>query len=367
MTITYDFFDGPIPTTPDDTSDPPRFGQPIETTKDAFIIELRKFFNRANITSSRLEEIPTIRKYDVSIVAGENSLETAVKLIQKFPNIKEDLPLIAVLGANGRNLPMGIGGQYVATVSRPSFILGANTEPFALADGQTLIYKTTSVNNDQYTSTIIFRSSRFQDITQATANEIISEIDFQALYAKSANSSGKVLLQYGGPGNRPNILGDIEIVGGTAAIALGFTIGQNAKYKDSIPYRRYHQATYIDIAIEVVSEDSNIRTELTDLLWSFFTLYMDGRDYTFLGRSIFDYSIPNETYQVIIKPDPAMSGEQEVPRPGDEVDKIYVNRINVPVTTIQYIDRAVFIPGTTTPFYVDSDSLIYDDTIPEKN
>jgi hypothetical protein len=95
---------------------------------------------------------------------------------------------------------------------------------------------------------------------------------------------------------------------------------------------------------------------------------MDERDYTLLGRSIFDPSIPNETYQVIIKPDPSMAGEQEVPRPGDERDKIYVNRLNIPVTTIQYLDKAVIVPGTiNTPLYLDADNIEPDDSIPPKN
>ena len=61
------------------------------------------------------------------------------------------------------------------------------------------------------------------------------------------------------------------------------------------------------------------------------------------------------------------TGFHQVPRPGDEKDKVFVNRINFPVTTIQYVDRAVFVPGTATPLYIDADNIIRDDTIPPKN
>jgi hypothetical protein len=114
-----------------------------------------------------------------------------------------------------------------------------------------------------------------------------------------------------------------------------------------------------------VAEDYNVRTELTDLIWNFFTYQMNDRGYTFLGRSTFDPNIKNETYQIVLKPDPSMSGEQEVPRPGDEKDKLYVNRINVSMTTMQYMDKAVVKPGTTTPLYITDINL--DESIPDKN
>ncbi|MCK5607468.1 hypothetical protein KAR91_36630 [Candidatus Pacearchaeota archaeon] len=361
----------PIPTEPRDLSDKPTFGQPVETTKDVFVLELEKFFDRNQISSSRLKEIPTIRKFDVSFNSKERSHETALKIIQKLPNINENLPLVAILGATGRNLPMGIGGQFVDRVSERTALISANAEPFVLEDDQTLIFRTTDKQKIMRTTTIIFRASRFNNIAQATAQEIINEINFQALFAKGFVADSNVSLAYGGPATQ-GITGDIEIGNengevGTAAAALGFTLGDKAEYTNSVASNRYLQSTYLDIAIEVVSEDSNVRTELNDLVWTFFTFYMSDRNYIFLGRSIFDTSISNETYQVIIKPDPSMAGESEVPRPGgDEMDKLYVNRINIPVTTIQYLDRSV-VNGSGSPLYLDADDVEEDLGIPQKN
>lgn len=373
MTVIDNLSKRPQPTEPDDTTDPPRFGQPTETTKDVFLLELKKYFNRNLISNSRLSEIPNIRKFDVSYRAGESSHETAVKIIRKLPDIAENLPLIAILAATGRNLPMGIGGQFVKSVAARTFVQSGNTETFALENSQTLKFKTITADKSERYTTIIFRGSRFDDITQATAQEVVDEINFQSLFARaSVNSNGGINLAYGGPADSGGVTGDIEIGdedgdAGTAAAALGFTVGQKSEYTSTIPYNRYHQATSLDIAMEVVAEDENVRTELVDLVWAFFTFYMDERDYMFLGRSIFDESIPNETYQVIIKPDPSMAGENEVPRPGgDERDKLYVNRINVSVTTLWYSDRAV-VGSTGTPFYLDADGVEFDDTIPQKN
>ena len=367
----------PIPTVPNDPSDPPRFAQPVETTKDAFVTELTKFFNRKDITQSRLEEIPTIRKFDISLKKSESSHETAVKIIRKLPNINENLPLVAILGATGRNLPMGFGGQYVAPVAARTFVASSNNGPYNLntitLPTKTLKFRTVTPNKDIRLTTIILRNSRFLNLLAATAEEIIAEINFQSLFARaSVNAAGGINLAYGGVADGGRVTGDI-IIGdengdaGTAASILGFVNNQTSEYKSTTPFNRYHQATYLDIGIEVVAEDDNVRTELSDLVWSFFTFYMDDRDYMFLGRSIFDPSIPNETYQVIIKPDPSMSGENEVPRPGgDETDKLFVNRINIPVTTIQFIDRAV-VGSTGSPLYLDADSVVFDGTIPQKN
>lgn len=378
MTIIDNLQKRPQPTTPDDTSDPPRFAQPVETTKDAFVVELTKFFNRADISRSRLEEIPTIRKFDVSLKKSESSHETAVKIIRKLPNVNENLPLVAVLGATGRNRPMGFSGQFVAPVAGKTFVASGNNETYDLSTitdplGKTLKFRTVTPNKDTRITTILLRDGRFSDLSAATAAEIVKEINFQSLYARaSVNVDGGINISYGGVADGGKVTGDI-IIGdgtgdtGTAAAVLGFVNDQASQYLSTTPSNRYHQTTTLDIAIEVVAEDDNIRTELNDLVWSFFTFYMDERDYMFLGRSIFDPSIPNETYQVIIKPDPSMAGESEVPRPGgDEVDKLYVNRINVPVTTIQYTDRAV-VGSAGTPFYLDADKVVYDGTIPQKN
>lgn len=373
MTIIDNLSKRPIPTQPDDESDPPRFAQPTETTKDVFVAELKRFFDRNDISSSRLKEIPNIRKFDISYKVGESSHETAIKIIRKLPNINENLPLVAVLAATGRNLPMGIGGQFVKAVAARTFVASTKQQNFALESGQTLIYRTTTAQGDTYRSIVVFRGHRFTDISQATAQEVVEEINFQALYAKaSVGKDGNINLAYGGPASGGGVSGDIEIGdeegdAGTAADALGFTAGQKSEYTSTTPHNRYHQATSLDIAMEVVAEDENIRTELVDLVWAFFTFYMDERDYMFLGRSIFDPSIPNETYQVIIKPDPSMAGENEVPRPGgDETDKLYVNRINVSVTTLWYTDRAV-VSTSGAPFYLDADGVEHDGTIPQKN
>lgn len=363
----------PEPTQPDDPNDPPRFAQPIETTKDVFVVELKRFFDRNDISSSRLKEIPNIRKFDISYKKGESSHETAVKIIRKLPDIKENLPLIAVLAATGRNLPMGIGGQYVRSVATRTYVHSSNLGPYALIEGMTLIYRTTTAQKETRTSIVSFRTRAFIDISQATAQEVVDEINFQALYVRaSVAQNGVINIAFGGPADGGNVTGDIEIGddegdAGTAAAILGFVPGQKSEYSATVPSNRYHQATSLDIAMEVVSEDENVRTELCDLVWAFFTFYMDERDYMFLGRSIFDPSIPNETYQVIIKPDPSMAGENEVPRPGgDEVDKLYVNRINISVTTLWYTDRAV-VSSSGAPFYLDADGVEYDESIPQKN
>lgn len=365
MMIIDDLRKGSIPTIPTDLKDPPRFAQPVETTKDVFTLELQKYTNRQYQTASLIAELPTIKKYDISTNPNESSLETAVRLIQKHPGAVENLPLVAILGAVGRNRPISMNNQTVAVVAVGPSIVGTIAGPFVLTDGMTILYTTVDERGNSHDSTIILRTSRFTSVGAATVDEVIAEINFQALYAHGTNSAGKVEigfhnLQSGSTG------GDIKITGGTALSVLGFTINQQALHTDIIPYRRYIQATNVDVAIEVATEDENTRTELTDLVWAFFTIVMNDRRFTFYGRSTYDSAVTMESYQITIKPDLSMAGEQEVPRPNSQLDKVYVNRINIPVLICQYVDKAVLIPGTTTPFYLNGSNVQSSDLIPMK-
>jgi hypothetical protein len=361
---------GPIPTTPDNTDQKPVFGSIIETTKDAFLLELRHYMN-TRYTGVRSGELPRIDKYSVAVDVSTDPLETAVNLIRSYPDITEDMPLIAVMSTTGQNFKLGISDKFVRVAVPPAQIVGG-VGPFTLSDGQDLTV-TTYPNGIALTSRFKFPAFMFVDITHATVDEIVSAINIQALYLTAVKvydgTSTKIALRAGGP-RATQFPNKIDIVDGTAITALGFTQGQTSQNYGTghVAYSRNCLSANLTVALEVVAESDNIRTELSDLLFDFFTFVMADRQFQFYGRSMFDINVQDETYQIIIRDNEiALSGEQEMPRPNDPKDKIYVNRVNVPVTTIQYTDRIIVDKSGQSMSIPRVYQAINSDSLPEPN
>lgn len=124
-----------VPTVPDDPLDPPRFGQLVETTKDALVLELRTFLSGpgAQNLPGRLAEIPTVAKYDVGFGTGLDPYETFVKIVEDFPDVTSRLPHIAVTAADGQNRRQTAGRPFIAHTQRPPRVVTTNPGPYALA------------------------------------------------------------------------------------------------------------------------------------------------------------------------------------------------------------------------------------------
>lgn len=362
-------------TVPDNLDQGPRFGTVTELVKDVFVLELRHFFNTA-YTQVRNGELPRIDKYSVAVDVTTDPLETAVSLIRSYPDITEDMPLIAVLATTGRNMRLSISDHLTSIVVPNAKVISNVHGPYALTDGMTLIVESQpdGVVSSIRQSTFKFPAFMFQNIAAATVDEIVSVINFQALYvtAYKENVGGEIRLaiKAGGP-NGTQFPNKITIkTGGTATAILGFAVDQTDQNYGvgKKAMFRHHTCSDVTMAIEVVAESENIRTELTDLLVSFLTYVLADRKYTFYGRSTYDSTIQDETYQIIIRDNEiSLSGESEIPRQGDMRDKIYVNRITVPVTALQFSDRtATNANGSITTPLVQL--LIQpNDSLPEPN
>lgn len=331
-------------TVPDDLSQAPVFGAVTETTKDVFVLELRQYLE-TKYAKLRAGELPRIDKYSVAGTVATDPLETAVSLIRNYPDLTEDLPIVAITSTTGRNLKLDISNKHTSMIVHPAAVIGANSGPFVLADGQDLTFTTTPEGNGStITSRMVFKSYMFADITQATVAEVVAAIEMQALYATGYVSGGtKLGVKAGGKHGMvyPN---KITITGGTAATALGFTVGQNSQNYGSgkYYYERKHTAADLTVNIEIIAESDNIRTEISDLVYDFIVYVMEDRKFQFYGRSVFDPTVENETYQIILKDNEmSFSGESDMARPGDPKDKLYINRLSVPVTSILYSDRRV--------------------------
>jgi len=98
------------------------------------------------------------------------------------------------------------------------------------------------------------------------------------------------------------------------------------------------------IVIEISSVDTNVRSEISDLVYSFFTLYAEETAFSFLGDTEPDPNngVPNN-YQLILKSQAVLQGETQTPRPhGETFDIIYFNRVSVPILFFDYPDREGF-------------------------
>ena len=104
---------------------------------------------------------------------------------------------------------------------------------------------------------------------------------------------------------------------------------------------RYVNSLDMTIGLIIGTDGDTLRTEITDLIQNFFAFVMNTRQFMFFGRSFYG-NVPDEYYQIILKDNNInIIGEQEIPRPDDPARKIYVNRMDIPVTVLQYIDRPV--------------------------
>ncbi len=361
-----------VSTAPYDSTDPPRFGQLIETCKDAFMTELRSYFQYISTDAAyKLSEIPTINKYSRGTTApgiAEGDLETITKIMMSYADSQDKFPMIAITSATSREKRLGIGTNFVDHVQDPPRVEGTKAGPFALTDGWTITLTTVprGLVENTTTSTITFSSILFATIGAATIDAVVLAINAQALYyTASATSTGHLRLTAGGPcaEGTPNI---ITITGGTAACltAFGLTVGQTDTYLNTArpPKNRYGMMAELTINLDVITDDLNERGEMSDLVQTFFTFWMEKRMFQLLGRSYLDDAItPSEWYHVIFKGEFSWGGEINVPRLGGELyDYIYANRGSIPVTVVDFIDR----PLTVAPIFLNSTDLVLTTGLP---
>lgn len=348
-----------IPTLPVDPNDPFRFSQLVETVKDCFQRELTDFFDYRRADFQWLKtEIPTVEKYNLGFQPADSAIETFTHVLLQHPDILERLPLVAITTASGSNLKLGFGGQYVAPVQPAARVKGTNTGPFALQPNDKIAFVTTPNGGPSIISTVLFVPAMFQNLGAATIDEVLVAASLQLLYVtakKTLYSDPVGVLRFDaiGPMVRAPHPDSIEVLGppystANALSELGFVAGAKDSTATRNPANRYQLATNMTIGLDLGTESENERRELTDLLVYFFSLEMDKRDFTFYGRSVFDDEFPGEWFQIVLRDQHSLSGEAEIPRQagsGEQRDLIYINRLQVPVTIIDYVDREL----TTLP------------------
>jgi hypothetical protein len=359
-----------IPTLPLDPKDPGRFSQLTEVAKNAFVTELQRYFDyNQPYFNLRKMETPTIEKYNLGFSEFESPIETWVKIIRQHPDTLEHMPLVAVTTSPGSNLKLGFNTQFVSAVQMPARVRATKTGPYALVDGDKIAFRTTP-NNVPTVSTVLFKSQLFSNIGQATIEEVLAALKAQVLYVSADvpkyTSPTDVLRVFAIGVLAQAYPNSITVLGPpystqNALDQLGFVAGQSDLSTSRPPANRYQQAANLTIGIDIGAESENTRTEITDLLNNWLSLVMDERDFTFYGRTVFDDEFrqsdgSSENYQVVMLDRHSLAGESEVPRQGgsgEAKDLIYVNRISIPITILDYVDRSV----VSAPQYLDQATI----------
>lgn len=440
------------PTIPDDQNDPPQFGQPTETTKDAFVLELRHFFQTYYADANLRSEVPTIEKY-TSFTDGSDPAATVTSIMRKFPEHGEKLPHVAVMASGGTERRLNIGPPKLLTVQDPAQVTSILPEPYALVAGDTLAIQTTPVGRKNPVVEIVsFGASWFptgHPISAALAKDVCRVINtqvnhttakvttvnglnyvtlmagghidqknganptsIQVNYASSANAltalgfgtSGSltgiavsspgvaIVTASGSPNFTGALVGSFIQVFGTAqpyfndgqflitavpssttlqvaipyvltepGTTARFFIGAYDNWKNPLrpPKHRYSMSFDLNVEISVLTEDDNTRSELSDLVISFFSFFLEQKYFAFFGRTGFpgQEAITNESYDITIRSPISGFNETEVARPGDGTGKVYISSLVVPVRINQFLDRAALWPGTNIPAIIDKTNV----------
>lgn len=329
-------------TVPTDAADPPRFGQALETTKDAIVLSLREFFGEAQ-PEGRFSELPTIEKYQAGLEAGLDPFLTTVEIVQEFPDILEQLPHLSVTASGGRNTRMTIGVPFLAHVQYPPRVEGRGQGPYDLSSAMTLRYRTQPHRRGTWVaSQFVLRPSLFTTPSAVTPAEVVEVLKRQGLYAQPfVTESGTLGIQCGGLNGgdvRPNTL-EVLATSDTAALStFGFDAGQTAV--NFPPRNRYHTSTAVDVNIDILSVGVNTRRELADLVYGWATFWLERRNFELQGRSWTSEDVsPEEWYHIVVHQEVTVGAFQATDRVSNSKDKIQVQRVTIPVTAFMYIDR----------------------------
>jgi len=344
----------------------------IEFVKDITTLELIRFFANQK-QDGYITEVPTIEKYKITDSSqGQDPYVSAVNVIRQLPDINQKLPIIAITVATGRSMSLGIGGQYVGVVQESPRIQ-TTRGPWTLQPNTQLLFQTSAGQ-----TLITFTPFYVADFNRVMPEEVVNAINNQSgRITAEEQLDHSILILLKDPTlkfiqNVPVPLYDYRATEGISTNSLGYIMVDHLAYSgipltgknsdassvfgitgalDNItnplrpPMHRYHTAKDLILNMDIGTDDDNQRTELTDLLGYFWDMRLQEQDFTFLGDTKL-----KQNWQIITKKAMTLGGESEIPRPeGDGFAKIYVNRVSIPLISIDYIDRPAVV--LKTPAY----------------
>lgn len=271
----------------------------------------------ARVINEQSHVLEAAANEDGSITIAANCDPTARSIIVSTDSSDNAL---TVLGLGKRGTPITID----ATTS-PHIKVTATSSVWSSAD----IGRYIQLADTQYA----FRNDGIYPITAFSTNDSVDTLTFTNKYAKSE----------------------------TVPAGTEWFIGKYDSDRNSArpPKRRYMSSWKVSLTVDILTEDENTRNELTDLLLSFFGFFLEEKFFTFWGRTGFEgQTADTERLQLCIEPGIRSSAENEIPRPGDNSGKVYMNSFSLDTTLWYEMDRTPYIPGTTDLLQFDSSNLV---------
>ncbi len=154
--------------------------------------------------------------------------------------------------ADGSRIAIRVAGiDVIETVDAHAARIETASGPFALVDGATL-----DVRIDGALQSVVLHATDFTDITAATATELAAALNVQLVDARAGRDAGRVFIDTDSSGRASSL----EIVGGTAAPALGFTAGAvsgagNVRRADAVTIDELRQLLAAHTSVGVSSTD----------------------------------------------------------------------------------------------------------------
>lgn len=197
------------PLIPEDLNDPPRFGQPSETVKDAVLTTIQRYLAQENaLPALRTAELPTFQKYALGYGPGTNPYETFASLVQEYPDVLERLPHVAVMSASGSNHRWGVGAPILGPTWYPPRVQSTIAGPYAFANPQrqtSTVTVNAAVFPFTYTATIqgrliSYAPASLETLAQIAAGLSSAIIDVARLLVDVSVADNVVTLQWVNPG-----------------------------------------------------------------------------------------------------------------------------------------------------------------------
>lgn len=136
------------------------------------------------------------------------------------------------------------------------------------------------------------------------------------------------------------------------------------------PFNRYGYMFDVGVQIQVLTDDDQTRDQVSDLVSSYLTFFMERQFFTYLGRSVFDPTVVGENYEIVMKSDLRSSSEDEIPVGNSQFDKINADVFNFTCHVIQCIDRTVvqpYGPNAGQGWTIDGKNGSFDETLPRQS